>query len=339
MSRVRSLPLARLEEASLLVIGFSSIYFHDKSSYDTRVRDTLILMMEKCLPRGSEGDKAVTEGPNSPLVYLIALWHALEVEKADWILHVSDEGKRVSIEQCIIGARLAELIGKDLSECPLSHVGFGLAQGDDFQHPEVVNFVNALDEAKSRCKALLARKGMADAWTDEEIEHAAEALGIGALKEILLCIYSLHMFEFAQLSGILVKTSRSLRYFNCLKQDEELEELTLKNDDERELGLPLLRFTEVLEEVCTFLTPHILCKYVYNLCVKFDSLETSVRQVVGSSEETSNLLLCKAMKKCFDLLGITYDVGILSKCCIKVFLRFPIGRLVYAVHFSFMHLV
>ncbi|GKE04757.1 anticodon-binding aminoacyl-tRNA synthetase, class 1a, partial [Tanacetum coccineum] len=91
--------------------------------------------------------------------------------------------------------------------------------------------------------------------------------------------------------------------------DEELEELILKTDDERELGLHLLRFTEVLEEVSTYLTPHILCKYVYDLCVKFDSLETSVRQVVGSSEETSNLLLCKAtevvMRKCFHLLGIT----------------------------------
>nr|GEY03521.1 aminoacyl-tRNA synthetase, class 1a, anticodon-binding [Tanacetum cinerariifolium] len=230
-SRVRSLPLARLEEASLLVIG-------DKSSYDTCIRDTLILMMEKCLPRGT-------------------LWHALEVEKADWILHVSDEGKRVSIEQCIIGARLAELIGKDLSECPLSHVGFGLAQGDDFKHPEVVNFVNVLEEAKSRCKALLARKGMADAWTDEEIEHAAEALGIGALKYADLKNNRLanYTFDFDQMLNKEGNTAVYIQFTHAricsIMRDfsEEIkrlkaEELVLKDDDERELGLHLLRFTE-----------------------------------------------------------------------------------------------
>ncbi|GJU62319.1 anticodon-binding aminoacyl-tRNA synthetase, class 1a [Tanacetum coccineum] len=159
----------------------------DKSSYTTTMRDTIELMMV------TEGDKAVTEGPNSPLVDLRALRHALVEEKADWVVHVTDEGKRVSIEMCIIA--------------------------------------------------------------------------------------------------------------------EELQESTLKNDDERELGLHLLGFSEVLEEVCTLLTPHILCQYVYELCVKFDSLETSAGQDVMSSEETSNLLLCEAtevvMRKCFYLLGIT----------------------------------
>ncbi|GJT50883.1 retrotransposon protein, putative, ty1-copia subclass [Tanacetum coccineum] len=97
--------------------------------------------------------------------------------------------------------------------------------------------------------------------------------------------------------------------FETAVEAEELQESTLKNDDERELGLHLLGFSKVLEEVCTLLTPHILCQYVYELCVKFDSLETSAGQDVMSSEETSNLLLCGAtevvMRKCFYLLGIT----------------------------------
>nr|GEX70961.1 aminoacyl-tRNA synthetase, class 1a, anticodon-binding [Tanacetum cinerariifolium] len=232
-----------------------------------------------------EGDKAVPEGPDSPLVYLTALRHALEVEKADWI---------VSIEKCISDARLAELIGKDLSECPLSHVGFGLAQGDDFKHPEVVNFINVLDEAKSRCKRLLAIQGMAD----EEIEHAAEALGIGALKYADLKNNRLANYTFSYdqifnekgdtavyLQFTHVRICSVIKGFSKDIKKLKAEELILKNDDERELGLHLLRFTE------------------------FDSLEASVPQVVGSSEETSYSLLCRAtdvvMRKCFDLLGIT----------------------------------
>ncbi|GJW44610.1 anticodon-binding aminoacyl-tRNA synthetase, class 1a [Tanacetum coccineum] len=127
----------------------------DKSSYTTTMRDTIELMMV------TEGDKAVTKGPNSPLVDLRALRHALIEEKA---------------------ARRAKLILEDPSKCPLSHVGFGLVQGDDFKHPKAVDFVYMLDKAKSHCKGLLARTGMPDAWTTIEIEHAAEALGIDALK-------------------------------------------------------------------------------------------------------------------------------------------------------------
>ncbi|GJX40954.1 retrovirus-related pol polyprotein from transposon TNT 1-94 [Tanacetum coccineum] len=44
------------------------------------------------------------------------------------------------------------------------------------------SFVNLLDEAKTRCKVLLAgQAGMADEWTAEELEHAAETLGHGAV--------------------------------------------------------------------------------------------------------------------------------------------------------------
>nr|GEW68409.1 aminoacyl-tRNA synthetase, class 1a, anticodon-binding [Tanacetum cinerariifolium] len=62
----------------------------------------------------------------------------------------------------------------------------------------------------------------------------------------------------------------------------------------------------VLGEVCTILAPHILCEYLYVLCVKFNNL--NVCQVGGSGEETSRLSLCEpaevVVRKCFDLLGI-----------------------------------
>nr|GFB69383.1 aminoacyl-tRNA synthetase, class 1a, anticodon-binding [Tanacetum cinerariifolium] len=63
------------------------------------------------------------------------------------------------------------------------------------------------------------------------------------------------------------------------------EELTLTNDDERELGLHLLRFTEVLGEACTILAPHILCEYLYELCKKFNGLRSSMWQK-GKSDDS-----------------------------------------------------
>ncbi|GJZ87318.1 anticodon-binding aminoacyl-tRNA synthetase, class 1a [Tanacetum coccineum] len=224
--------LARMLEYSGVVVLQKIIHDADhldiegKSSYDLYISETLNLLRGKGLTIVSEGVEAVfIEGRKLPLVYLTALRHALDVEKADWIVHVTDVGQRDYIDMCITVSK-------------------------------------------------------ADEWTAEELEHAAEALGYGAVKS----------------------SSKDIKEFMA-------EELTLTNDDERELGLHLLRFTEVLGEACTILAPHILCEYLYELCNKFNGLRSSVWQVVGSSEETSKLLLCKAsevvMRKCFDLLGIT----------------------------------
>ncbi|GKC35449.1 anticodon-binding aminoacyl-tRNA synthetase, class 1a, partial [Tanacetum coccineum] len=104
------------------------------------------------------------------------------------IVHVIDVGQRDYIDMCITAAKRVGLITDDHSKYPLSHVGFGHVQGDDFERfqnfkTELVSLVNLLDEAKSRCKGLLAGPaGMADEWTAEELEHAAEALGYGAVK-------------------------------------------------------------------------------------------------------------------------------------------------------------
>ncbi|PWA51052.1 arginine-tRNA ligase [Artemisia annua] len=106
-------------------------------------------------------------------------------------------------------------------------------------------------------------------------------------------------------------TKKSRKKIKKLKV-KEVEELILKTDTERELGIHLLRFTEILEEVCKVVMPHILCEYLFDLCEKFDSLcekDKSDGSGEKTGEETSKLLLYEAtavvMKKCFHLLGIT----------------------------------
>ncbi|GJV85410.1 arginine--tRNA ligase, chloroplastic/mitochondrial, partial [Tanacetum coccineum] len=115
----------------------------------------------------------------------------------------------------------------------------------------------------------------------------------------------------------LLKTRDEIRSFTTkFREDiDELKkasELTLgkaevwEEGSERVLGLHLLMFTEVLEESCLSILPHILCEYVYDLSVKFGCCLTSK---VGSVVETTTLLLFEAtavvMDKCFHLLEIT----------------------------------
>nr|GEV19296.1 arginine--tRNA ligase, chloroplastic/mitochondrial [Tanacetum cinerariifolium] len=61
--------------------------------------------------------------------------------------------------------------------------------------------------------------------------------------------------------------------------------------EERMLGFRLLEFTEVLEESCLSVLPHILCEYLYDL----------------SNNSTVTIQMCArlVMEKCFHLLGIT----------------------------------
>ncbi|PWA96314.1 arginyl-tRNA synthetase, class Ic [Artemisia annua] len=91
-----------------------------------------------------------------------------------------------------------------------------------------------------------------------------------------------------------------------LEKDEGWE-----NGEERVLGFHLLEFTEVLEESCLSVLPHILCEYLYDLAKKFNSYHSSVYED-GSAVETSTLLVYEAtdmvMEKCFHLLGISPGV-------------------------------
>ncbi|PWA55031.1 arginine--tRNA ligase, chloroplastic/mitochondrial [Artemisia annua] len=95
--------------------------------------------------------------------------------------------------------------------------------------------------------------------------------------------------------------------------------------DERMLEFHLLEFTEVLEESCLSLLPHMICEYLYNLTKKYQSYNDFVRKA-GPVAETSRLLLCEAtavvMKKCFQVLWITPDIEYLYKPKLLNLLRY-----------------
>ncbi|XP_076960199.1 arginine--tRNA ligase, chloroplastic/mitochondrial-like [Bidens hawaiensis] len=176
------------------------------------------------------------------------------------------------------------------------------------QHGEVFLFLLQI-------LAALVERGKASEWT-------AEAVGYGAVKYADLKNNRLtnYTFNFDQMLNDKGNTAVYLLYAHARicsiirksgKDTEELKregQILLHTDDERKLGLHLLRFAEAVEEACTNLLPNVLCEYVYDLSEKFTSFYSECK-VVGSAEETSRLLLCEAtavvMRKCFHLLGIT----------------------------------
>ncbi|KAF3442957.1 hypothetical protein FNV43_RR16875 [Rhamnella rubrinervis] len=313
-----------------------------ESFYNPYIPGVIKALSDQGLIEESEGAHVIfIEGFNIPLIVvksdggynyastdLTALWYRLNEEKAEWIIYVTDVGQQQHFDMFFKAAKRAGWLPADDSAYPkVSHVGFGLVLGEDgkrfrTRNTEVVRLVDLLDEAKNRSKATLVERGKAEEWTEEELEKTAEAVGYGAVKYADLKNNRLtnYTFDFDQMLNDKGNTAVYLLYAHARicsiirksgKDIEELKktgEIVLDHAGERELGLHLLQFSEVVEEACTNLLPNVLCEYLYNLSEIFTKKFYSNCQVVGSPEETSRLLLCEAtatvMRKCFYLLGI-----------------------------------
>ncbi|GAB4852677.1 hypothetical protein Ancab_016892 [Ancistrocladus abbreviatus] len=313
-----------------------------ESFYNPYIPKVLEELNNKGLVEESEGARVIfIEGMTTPVIVtkrdggynysstdLAALWYRLNEEKAEWMIYITDVGQHEHFEKIFRAAKLAGWLPSDDNAYPkATHVGFGLVLGDDGKRfrtrsSEVVKLVDLLDEAKDRSKKELEERGKNKEWTNEELEHTAEAIGYGAVKYADLKNNRLtnYTFNFDQMLNDKGNTAVYLLYAHARicsiirksgKDIEELKkvgEIALDQVDERTLGLHLLQFSEIVEDACANLLPNVLCEYLYNLSEIFSKFYSNC-QVNGSPEETSRLLLCEAtavvMRKCFHLLGIT----------------------------------
>ncbi|PPD73129.1 hypothetical protein GOBAR_DD29947 [Gossypium barbadense] len=313
-----------------------------ESFYNPYIPGVIEGLTKQGLVEESQGARVIfIEGINIPLIVvksdggfnyastdLAALWYRLNEEKAEWIIYVTDVGQQQHFDMVFKAAKRAGWLPQGDNYPKASHVGFGLVLGEDgkrfrTRNTEVVRLVDLLDEAKNRSKAALIERGKGEEWTEEEIESTADAVGYGAVKYADLKNNRLtnYTFNFDQMLNDKGNTAVYLLYAHARicsiirrsgKDVEELKNgtLVLEHKDERDLGLHLLQFAEVVEEACTNLLPNVVCDYLYNLSEIFSKFYSNAEcKVIGSDKETSRLLLCEAtavvMRKCFNLLGIT----------------------------------
>lgn len=316
-----------------------------ESFYNPYIPDVLEELTNKELIEESDGARVIfIEGQTIPLIVvkrdggfnyastdLAALWYRLNVEKAEWIIYVTDVGQKQHFDMVFSAAKRAGWLPENENVFPkTNHVGFGLVLGSDGKRfrtrsSETVRLADLLDEAKNRSETELRKRlednGKLAEWTDEELKKTAVAVGYGAVKYADLKNHRLtnYTFSFDQMLNDKGNTAVYLLYAYARicsiirKSGRNIEELkstgtvVLGSPDERALGLHLLRFAEAVEDACTTLLPNGLCEYLYNLSEAFTKFYTSC-QVIDSEEETSRLLLCEAtatvMKKCFYILGI-----------------------------------
>lgn len=313
-----------------------------ESYYNPLLQGIVEELMEKGVAEISEEAVCVfVEGSSVPLIVqkkdggfgyastdMAAIKHRLQVEKADWIIYVTDLGQATHFDLVFAAAKKAGWLPETGGPL-ISHVGFGLVLGEDgkkfkTRSGDVVRLVELLDEAKARCaKTIKERRAeMGEDVSDEELETSSCAMGYGAVKYADLKNSRLtnYKFSYDQMLDLKGNTAVYLLYAHARiagivrKAGKDIDQvaressLTLQHPKEEELALHLCKFTEALEDMLEELAPNRITEYLYELSERFNGFYTECK-VIGSEQEASRLLLVEAtarvMRQCFALLGIT----------------------------------
>jgi arginyl-tRNA synthetase len=255
---------------------------------------------------------------------------------ADRILYVVGAPQKLHFEMLFATARALGWTrpGDGKKEVELQHVAFGSVLGEDrkmlrTRTGENVKLKDLLDEAVSRAGNLV-RQTEADpekrrGFSDDEIKHIAETVGIAAVKYADLCQNrnTDYVFSWDKMLALQGNTAPYMLYAyaricSIYRKGEgeqsavsgQQSAITLVDPAERSLALAILRLPETIESVADSLLPNILCEYLYELAGRFMTFYEScpVLQAGDDATRASRLRLCdltaRALRLGLALLGI-----------------------------------
>jgi len=245
----------------------------------------------------------------------------------DRILYVVDHRQGQHFDQLFKTARLW-----GLGDVALVHVAFGTVLGDDgrpfkTRAGDTVGLEALLDEGVERAGQRAREMAAGEPAVSPDMvamQHIAETVGIGAVKYADLCqnrttdyVFSFDkmlqltgntaaymQYAVARVEGIFSKAGIDRAALRC-----EPVEMRLDDPRERALGLELMRFGEVLEDVETDYRPNVLTAWLYELAGRYSTFYDALPVIKAEGQaRTSRLALCdltgRVLRKGLDLLGI-----------------------------------
>lgn len=266
-------------------------------------------------------------GYNYATTDLAAIRYRTQQDGAERILYVVDAGQANHFNQVF---QVAEKAGWVPEKVELSHVPFGLVQGEDgkkfkTRSGETVRLKDLLDEAVDRARADLESRIQSEGReeSDEFIQTVAETVGIGAVKyaDLSQNRTSNYIFSYDKMLALQGNTAPYLLYayvrvqgisrkggidFQDLGADATIH---LEDESEFTLAKHILQLDEVIAEVVQDLYPNRLCQYLFELSQKFNQFydRCSVLQA-DEPQRTSRLMLCdltaRSLQLGLSLLGI-----------------------------------
>lgn len=302
--------VAELDKKGLITVsdGAKCIFL---DGYVTREGTPLPMIVQK-----SDG------GFNYDTTDMAAIRHRIQVEKAQRIIYLTDAGQSLHFEMLFKAAEKAGYLNP--AEVRVDHVPFGVVLGSDgkkfkTRSGETEKLIDLLLEAVAQAKKIMQER-LPD-LTPQELDHAAQILGIDAIKYADLSCHRIkdYLFSYERMLKFEGNTAAFLLYAYVRiqgikrKVGKEIPDvlkrtsIQLDHPAEMALGLHLRQFGEVLESMTKDLLPNRLCDYLYALAEKFHAFFRDCR-VEGSDQEESRLLLCEAtsriLHKGLELLGL-----------------------------------
>ncbi|MGW7367168.1 arginine--tRNA ligase [Streptomyces sp. NPDC054841] len=194
------------------------------------------------------------------------------------LLYVVDVRQSLHFKMVFETARRIGWLNDDVTAVQLA---FGTVLGKDgkpfkTREGETVRLVDLLDEAVERATTVVREKAAKVGLTEQEIVENGAYVGIGAVKYADLSTSAVrdYKFDLDQMVSLNGDTSVYLQYAyarikSILRKAGDARpaahpELTLA-PAERQLGLHLDRFAEILSEVASSYEPHRLAAYLYQL--------------------------------------------------------------------------
>lgn len=301
-----------------------------ESFYNPMLPKVVADLETKGLVTVSEGAKCIFhEGQSIPLMVqksdggynydttdMAAMLHRVQEEKADRIIVITDAGQSLHFQLVYEACIKAGYI--DPKKVRFDHVTFGLVLGPDGKKfrtraGETEKLIDLLYAAIREAKKILVERE--HEMPEEQVEALAKILGIDAVKYAdLACNRSGdYVFSYERMLRFEGNTAAFILYsfvrVASIKRKvgtvniEELmkkESIQLIHPSEILLGLHLLQFPEMLEELANDLLPNHLTDYLYILAQKFNSFFRDCR-VEGSTEQSSRLLLIEITARTMEL--------------------------------------
>lgn len=241
---------------------------------------------------------------------------------ADRVIIFTDARQSLHFKQVELVARKA---GYLRAETAYQHCPFGTMMGEDGKPFKTrtggtVKLAELLDEAVVRAKAVVAEKSTE--LSADEVTEIARKVGIGAVKfaDLSKNRTSDYIFSWDAMLSFEGATAPYLQYaytrVRSILRRAEIDdsfsaELSLVEEQEKQLAVKLLRFEETLQQVIKDAQPNLLCNYLYELASLYMTfyeacaiLKPGIEPALRDSRLMLSILASKMLKQGLSLLGI-----------------------------------
>ncbi|WP_049629535.1 arginine--tRNA ligase [Cellvibrio sp. pealriver] len=254
---------------------------------------------------------------------LAALRYRVNTLKANRIMYFIDARQSLHMQQVFTLSRKAKFVDESVS---LEHLAFGTMMGSDGKPFKTrtggtVKLAELLTEAVERASALVVEKNTE--LTPAEVAEIGRKVGIGSVKYADLCKTRTndYVFSWESMLSFEGNTAPYLQYAYTRVQSifrkagiapESLNSaIIIGTEQEKNLAIKLLQFSEVLDQVAREAMPHLLCTYLYDIASLYMSFYEAcpiLKEDIAPELRDSRLRLChlvaRTIAQGLDLLGI-----------------------------------